>query len=65
MEVPLFEAVDCSCWVCGADALWAIEVAGEDEAIEVVFACELHARGHIRHGIALPEHMPDVRPSGA
>ena len=56
------ETWSCVCYVCGADALWSIGVSGEDESVEVVFACEKHARGHLHHAIVLPEHTSDRAP---
>jgi hypothetical protein len=51
------ELWSCTCYLCEADALWEIGVAGEDERLETVFACAQHARGHIHLAIVLPEHM--------
>jgi hypothetical protein len=56
------EAWSCVCYLCGADALWAIQVSGEDEHVESVFACEQHAKGHIHLAIVLPEHTSERSP---
>jgi hypothetical protein len=59
------EAVElflCTCYVCGGDALWEIGVSGEDEGIEGEFACEVHARGHLRLAIVLPERTSERSP---
>jgi hypothetical protein len=49
------ELWSCTCYLCDRDALWEIGLAGEDERVEAVFACELHARGHLHLAIVLPE----------
>jgi hypothetical protein len=56
------ELWSCVCYVCGADALWEISVSGEDECVEDVFACELHARGHMHRAIVLPEQTSTRSP---
>jgi hypothetical protein len=61
-RLGVVEAWSCVCYVCGADALWAIQVSGEDECVESVFACEHHARGHIHVAIVLPEHTSERSP---
>jgi hypothetical protein len=42
------------CWVCGKPALYAIQLAGEDEPVREEAACELHARGHVHRGLLTP-----------
>jgi len=61
-RLGVVEAWSCICYVCGADALWAIRVSGEDESVETEFACEQHARGHIHVAIVLPEHTSERSP---
>jgi hypothetical protein len=51
------ELWSCTCYLCDEDALWEIGISGEDERVEAVFACEVHARGHLHLAIVLPEHM--------
>jgi hypothetical protein len=52
----------CTCYLCEDDALWEIGIAGEGERIEALFACELHARGHVHLAIVLPEHTSPRAP---
>jgi hypothetical protein len=49
------ETVTCACYFCEGDAVWQIWLAGEDELPEEAYACERHARGHLRRAIILPE----------
>ena len=42
------------CYVCGKPALYAIELAGEDEARRGAAACSVHARGHVHRGLLTP-----------
>ena len=42
------------CYLCGKPALYAIQLAGEDEPIREAAACELHARGHVHRGLLTP-----------
>lgn len=47
------------CFICGAAALYVIEVAGEDEPLHEEAACEEHARGHWRRALLTePPHAP-------
>jgi hypothetical protein len=50
------------CYLCGAPALWVVEIAGEDEPISEEAACERHARGH-RHRALLT--APAAEPARA
>jgi hypothetical protein len=52
----------CDCYLCGAYAVYSIELSGEDERLELALACEKHARGHIHVAIVLPEHMSEEAP---
>jgi hypothetical protein len=47
--------VSCACYFCEGNAVWQIWIGGEDEPNEETYACELHARGHVRRAIILPE----------
>lgn len=56
------ELWSCTCYLCEEDALWEIGLSGEDERVETAFACEIHARGHLRLAIVLPEHLSPRAP---
>lgn len=51
------------CYVCGAPALWVIELAGEDEPLTEEAACSVHARGHRKRALLTPpeEQAPSPR----
>ena len=59
---PANQLWSCSCYLCSGDALWEIGLSGEDEHVEAVFACALHARGHLHFAIVLPEHLSPRAP---
>lgn len=51
------------CFLCGAPALWVIEIAGEDEPQHEEAACAAHARGHWHRALLTspPEEVASFR----